>query len=281
MRLIEGLGFNIINELGEDAHLILADFTKSFFNEATRVGLHIYSLLNDIDEPSVGDFQEAWIGISGRTEIGLVGLNGFVVLNVGKFDEITYLPSGLTIPEGSHQGVAFKGEGIAPIIDLPYGPLLLSGQFIFASGDKEGEMDNRFNTIQGLVGTQGYCAYTHIFTANGPSDVNDFGLDIGNTRLGGGAGLITAQAKLNMPLHRLVGLELESGTFWSAKKRAGARYMGKEIGGMLTFPIVKPLRVQVGFAYARLGGFFESLIAEGEELERDIYELFSRIQLEF
>ncbi|MBI2487646.1 MAG: hypothetical protein HYW01_12010 [Deltaproteobacteria bacterium] len=73
LRLIEGLGFNIINELGEDAHLILADFTKSFFNEATIVGLHVYYLLNDIDEPSMGDFQEAWIGISGRTEIGNTG----------------------------------------------------------------------------------------------------------------------------------------------------------------------------------------------------------------
>jgi hypothetical protein len=281
LRLIEGLGFNIIDELGEDAHLILADFTRSFFNEATRVGLHIYYLLNEIDEPSVGDFQEAWIGISGSGEIGLARLNGFFVLNVGKFDGITSLPSGLTLPEGSHQGIAFKGEGIVPLIDLPYGPLLLSGQFIFASGDKEGKMDNRFTTIQGLVGTQGYWAYTHIFTANGPSDVNDFGLDIGNTRLGSGAGLITVQAKLNVPLHRLVGLELESGTFWSDKRRAGARYMGTELGGMFTFPIVEPLRIQIGFAYARLGGFFESLIAEGEELNRDIYELFLRIQLEF
>lgn len=281
LRLIEGLGFNIINELGEDAHLILGDFTMPLFKDATRLGLHIYYLRNDIDEPSVGDFQEAWIGISGRGEIGLARLNGFVVLNVGEFDGVTSLPSGLTIPEGSHKGVAFKGEGIVPIIDLPYGPLLLSGLFVFASGDKEGEMDNRFNTIQGLVGTQGYWAYTHIFTANGPSDVNDFGLDIGNTRLGSGAGLITAQAKLSIPLHRSVGLELEGGTFWSAKRRTGARYMGTELGGMFTFPIVKPLRVQIGFAYARLGGFFESLIAEEQRLDRDIYELFSRIQLEF
>jgi len=57
--------------------------------------------------------------------------------------------------------------------------------------------------------------------------------------------------------------------------------MGTEVGGMLTFPIMKPLRVQIGFAYARLGGFFESLIAEDQRLDRDIYELFSRIQLEF
>ncbi|HWP90995.1 MAG TPA: hypothetical protein VNN20_02190 [Thermodesulfobacteriota bacterium] len=281
LRLIDGLGFNIINELGEDAHLILADFTTPFFNEATRVGLHVYYILNDIDEPSVGDFQEAWIGVSGRTEIGLVGLNGFFVLNVGEFDQPTSLPSGLTIPEGSHQGVAFKGEGVVPLTDLPYGPLLLSGLFIFATGDEEGKMDNRFNTIEGLVGTEGYWAYTHIFTANGPSDVNDFGLDIGNTRLGSGAGLLTAQVKLNLPLHRLIRLELESGSFWSAKKRAGANYMGTEVGGMFTFPIVRPLNVNIGFAYARLGNFFESLIAEDQQLDRNIYELFSRIQLEF
>lgn len=281
LRLIEGLGFNSINELGDDAHLILGDFTASFLNPDTRAGLHVYYLRNDIDAPFIGDFQEAWIGVSGRTKIGSLSLRGFGVLNVGDFDTAVSLPSGLTIPKGSHQGVAFKGEGTIPIYGLLSGPILLSTQFIYASGDDEGDMDGRFNTVQGLVGTQGYWAYTHIFTANGPSDVNDFGLDIGNTRLGGGAGLITAQFKLDAPLHRLVSLELESGSFWSAKKRAGARYMGTEAGGMLTFVILKPLRVQVGFAYARLGGFFESLIPEEQHIDRNIYELFSRMQLEF
>ena len=281
LRLIEGLGFDSFNELGDAAHLILADFTKPVFNEATRVGLHIYSLINEIDQPFVGDFQEVWIGVSGRTELGLIGLKGFAVLNVGNFEVPAFLPGGLIIPEGSHQGVAFKGEGILPLFDLPSGPLFLSGLLIFASGDEEGKMKRRFNTIEGLVGTEGYWAYTHIFTANGPSDVNDFGLDIGNTRLGNGAGLYTAQVKLDIPLHRLVELELESGVFWSAKKRAGSRYMGTEVGGMFSFPIVRPLWLQVGIAYARLGDFFDSLILPGQQLEQDIYEIFSRIQLEF
>ena len=57
--------------------------------------------------------------------------------------------------------------------------------------------------------------------------------------------------------------------------------MGTEVGGMFTVPIVKPLTFQIGFAYAGLGGFFESLILEDQKLDKNIYELFSRIQLEF
>lgn len=281
LRLIEGLGFNSLNELGEDAHLIITDLTRSFLGSSAKVGVHLYYLRNDIDEPTVGEFQEAWMALSGNGKVGAVSINGFTALNVGKFYDSVSLPQGLTIPEGSHQGIAMKGEASAPIFDLPHGPFRLSGQLIYASGDSKGKTERRFNTIEGLVGTQGYWGYTHIFTANGPSDVNDFGLDIGNTRLGGGAGLITAQVKVNIPLHRLVGAELEGGSFWSAKSRAGNRYMGSELGGMLTVVIVKPLILQAGFAYARLGGFFESLILGDERLEKNIYELFSRLQLEF
>jgi hypothetical protein len=280
LRLISGLGFNIINELGDNADLILLDLTHSF-SDSTKVGLHFYYLFNDIGKPSVGDFQQAWIGITGDTRLGPVALNSFLVLNVGKFDQETNLPSGLIIPKGSNQGFAFKGEAVTPLIDLAYGPAVLSGQFIFASGDDEGKMDSRFNTIEGLVGTQGFWAYTHIFTANAPSDVNDFGLDIGNTRLGGGAGLFTTQLKLDVPLYEILSMQLDGGVFWSAKQRAQSTYMGTEVGGMFTIPIVKPLNLQVGFAYARLGGFFESLILEDQKLEKNIYELFSRMQLEF
>lgn len=280
LRLISGLGFNIINELGENADLVLFDITRAF-SETSAVGLHAYYLFNDIGEPSVGEFQQAWIGITGKTNLGLTALNSFFVLNFGKFDQDTNLPSGLVIPEGSNVGLAVKGEAVTPLIDLDYGPMVLSGQVIFASGDKEGRMHSRFNTIEGLVGTQGYWAYTHIFTANGPSDVNDFGLDIGNTRLGSGAGLLTAQVKIDIPLYEFIFLQLDSGVFWSAKERAGSKYMGTEVGGMFTIPIVDPLTFQIGLAYARLGGFFESLIAEDQQLEKNIYEVFSRIQLEF
>lgn len=280
LRLISGTGFNNINELGENADLVLFDLTRPF-SETSAVGMHVYYLFNDIGEPSVGEFQQAWIGATGKTNLGLAALNSFIVLNFGKFDQDTNLPSGLVIPEGSNLGFAVKGEAVTPLIDLDYGPMVLSGLFIFASGDKEGRTHSRFNTIEGLVGTEGYWAYTHIFTANGPSDVNDFGLDIGNTRLGSGAGLLTAQVKMDIPVYEIIFLQLDSGVFWSAKDRAGSKYMGTEVGGMFTIPIVHPLNFQIGLAYARLGGFFESLIAEDQRLEKNIYEVFSRIQLEF
>ena len=76
-------------------------------------------------------------------------------------------------------------------------------------------------------------------------------------------------------------MQLDGGVFWSAKKRAQSRYMGTEVGGMFTIPIVEPLDFQLGFAYARLGDFFDSLVLQDQKLDKNIYELFSRIQLEF
>src|SRR3989304_10130559 len=64
-----------------------------------------------------------------------------------------------------------------------------------------------FQTLEGIVGSSGYWAYTYIFTAHGPSDVNDFGLEIGNR----GRGLGTGQAKLDISVTDRLAAQIMAG----------------------------------------------------------------------
>lgn len=55
-----------------------------------------------------------------------------------------------------------------PEAEKPVGAVLLKGQFLHASGNRQGDIDHQFVTPMGLFGASGYWGYTHIFTANGP-----------------------------------------------------------------------------------------------------------------
>jgi hypothetical protein len=146
---------------------------------------------------------------------------------------------------------------------------------IYSSGDKEAESpDDQFRTIQGIFGTEGYWAYTHLFTANPPSDVNDFGVGLDN----GGRGLTTLQGKVEIPiLEKLTG-DVAVGWFRASEDNAaGEQNMGTEVSAMLTYALASKLRLDVGGAYAFLGDFYE---IDGEDPD-DLFEVFSRFQLQF
>jgi hypothetical protein len=131
-------------------------------------------------------------------------------------------------------------------------------------------VDQRFVTPMGLFGTSGYWAYTHIFTPNGPSDVNDLGVEIGNR----GAGLLTAQVQAGFPIGSRAGVDVAVGWFRAAESRNGSRDMGSEVSGTFRTQLAAPLRLDAGAAVAALGDFFAS--------DADtVYELFSRLQLQF
>jgi hypothetical protein len=121
-----------------------------------------------------------------------------------------------------------------------------------------------------LLGTGGYWQYTHIFAANGPSDVNDLEVNIGNAD----AGLLTLQSKLDYPFSDLVAGQLDVGWFRATEARNSSRTMGVEVGGMLNIKLTDYLNLEVGGAGAFLGDFF----AAGTD---DVFEIFSRFQLEF
>ena len=156
---------------------------------------------------------------------------------------------------------------------LVFGTLRVLG--IYSSGDSEGAAsEDQFRTIQGIFGTEGYWAYTHIFTANGPSDVNDLGVGIDN----GGRGLISLQAKLETSLVDKLDGELFLGWFQASEDNsAGNNDMGTEVGGMLTYAVAENLNLQFGAALAFLGDYYKS----GGQDPDNLYEVFGRFQLQF
>lgn len=260
VRLIEGIGSNIPEDLSRDGNLWVFDYVIPIA-AFMRVGAHVYFL--DVDRISalpadLTDFTQVWYGLSAQGKVGPVALRGFLLLNSGS----DVKEGGV---KGDNFGLAVKLEG-----GIPLGPGKLSILGIHATGDKEGRVDDRFVTVQEIVGTQGYWAYTHLFTANGPSDVNDLGLRIGNS----GAGLVTVQGKYDFPIVKRLDGQTAVGWFRAAHARNNSSNLGVEVSGMLTLNMAKYLNLQVGAAYAFLGDFF-GLDAD------DLFEVFSRFQLQF
>ncbi len=250
VRLIEGVGAGSGNPIGLNSHLFLGDFNRSF-TSSFEAGLHIYGL--SIPESFNIDPTkfELWYGFTATVNFQPITINGFLLLNNGN------------IAGETHNGMAIKLEGFTEINKTK-----LSIQGIYASGDEENEINNRFVTVHQLVGTGGYWGYMHVFTPNGPSDVNDLGLEIGNN----GAGLTTIQAKVDFPLgmSKLNG-QLFGGWFHANKERNNNKNMGTEIGGMLSYQFVKYLTLEMGGAYVITDEFFSNNPDK-------LFEIFSRFQ---
>lgn len=256
VRLLEGVGAADRSELGKDAHFIIGDYNFSP-GTSTTVGLHAYYFRNDV--ATIGKMHQAWLGVTGSTLIGETSISGFGVMNTGK------------LIDESHTGFAAKLEAKIPIRNSS-----LKVRVVYASGDDESEVKSQFVTLQSLVGTEGYWAYTHILTANGPSDVNDLALDIGNARgFADRAGLFTPQVKLVVPvIAEKLEFQAVGGYFLAAKKRNGTTSIGTEIGGQLKLKVARHLHWEAGAAYAALGDFYD-------RGSKNLYEVFSRLQLEF
>ncbi len=158
---------------------------------------------------------------------------------------------------------------------VPLGTPTLNVMGVYSSGDDEGEAsDSQFRTVQGMFGTEGFWANSHIFTANPPSDVNDLGVGLDN----GGRGLLSIQAKCEIPLIEKVKGEISAGWFnASAENSDGNTEMGTEIGGLVSFEVARHLYLDVGAAYAMLGDYYKS----GGKDPENLYELFTRFQLQF
>lgn len=256
VRLVEGVGTVDMDELGKDAHLVISDYNFSL-GTGNTAGIHAYYFRNDVE--ILGQMQQAWFGLTGSTLVGEASINGFGLVNTGELND------------ESHTGFAAKLEAKLPIENST-----LSVQVLYTSGDDEGEVNNQFVTMQSLVGTEGYWGYTHILTANGPSDVNDLGLDIGNARgFADRAGLFTPQVKLDVPIiTEKLDLQATGGYFLASKERNETTTIGAEIGGQLRLKVAEHLHWEAGAAYAVLDDFF------GKDSD-NLYEVFSRFQLEF
>jgi len=248
LRLVDTLSSGVDRE-GE---FYILDFLHSkfgahvyFFNKSSVFGLP--GLLGS-------KIKEGWYALTSSFNLGKADLNAFFMINNGKYDDI------------SHTGFAFKGEG-----KFSFNKTGLSLLCIYTTGSEGGTGSRSFLTPMGILGSGGYWAYTHIFTPQGPSDVNDFGLEIGNS----GAGLFTSQAQLKFPkILKNLDFKVTGGIFFSDKERNQSKSMGYEVGGEFSLFIDKYLVFDMGLSYARLGDFYGAV-------PKGIYEIFGRFQIEF
>lgn len=249
LRLVDTLSSGVDRE-GE---FFILDFLHSKF------GAHVYFLnkskISGLSGFLGSEVKEGWYALTSSFTLGKAEINAFFMVNNGKYKGI------------SHTGIALKGEG-----KFLFNKADLSLLCIYTSGNEEGIGKRSFLTPLGILGTGGYWAYTHVFTPNGPSDVNDFGLEIGNK----GAGLFTAQGRLKFPeVLKNLDFKLTGGIFFSDKERNQSKSMGIEIGGEFTLFIDRYLAFDFGTSYGRLGDFY------GKEIPKGIYEIFGRFQIEF
>jgi len=256
VRMIDGVG-GTMKQSEANAGFWVADLGYST-GEGTILDISAYYLNNPFDVMIARSM--GWYGITGKTKVRSLDLGGAFVLNSG-----TYLSEEISGSPGvfSTSGTAVKLEATIPV-----GRGEFSVQTITTSGDSAGGNGSRFITPQQVVGTAGYWGYTHIFTPQGPSDVNDLGLEVGN----GGFGLTTIQAKGSHPLiAEKLSLQLFGGWFRSNGARFGSHDMGVEYGLMFTLPVWHNLTLEAGAAMAHTGAFY------GVE-RADLYQVFSRLQ---
>ena len=134
--------------------------------------------------------------------------------------------------------------------------------------------------VQGLraeQSAQGYWSYLVITSADGPSDVNDLGVSLQNR----GLGLFTVQAKYEYPiLDRLCG-RLAVGWLRSATPNptSGATEMGTELANVFTMDFGGGLKADIGASVLFTGDFYKT--SPGAPRPENLYEAFSRVQLEF
>jgi hypothetical protein len=250
VRLIDGIGSQSPDEINSNGNLILIDETYPLNNNLT-LGTHVYGLIipEDLNVSTVKN--QLWLGMTLTGKSNSFQYDGMFIFNSGKI-------------EGQrHNGLATKVG-----LNLAIGNGKLSFIGMMSTGDDESEVDNRFVTLYQIIGTAGYWGLSDIYTPNGPSDVNDFGLEIGNR----GAGLATLQTKYGFPLVTdKLNANLHVGWFRALKPRNSSKDLGIEIGGMLTFTFVKYLHLEFGAAYASVG---DHIAVDADK----VFEVFSRFQ---
>ena len=269
LHTVEGVGSADVRLVDRDGALFVADYDTAF--EAIpdlELGVHAYGVTIGDSLPR-GATDAVWLGATARFGDDDHRLEAFGIVNFGSLGLGTLNPDG-TVAGGFDTSDDFVGFAAKVAGTTKLGDVGLRAQLIHTSGDGNGRVDRRFVTPQGLFGTLGYWGFTHIFTPNGPSDVNDLALEIGN----GGAGLWTVQGLCTVPLCGAAEFHLSGGWFEADRARNGSRSMGWEVDAMVHTELATALILDVGVAHADLGGFYGA----GAD---DLYEAFTRFQLQF
>ena len=269
VRLIEGIALisnkNINNDTDEN-FIVLDVNTKA---GGIDLGLHGYMASGNTCQgnnctqangPKASKLNQTWLGAHATASFGSVKVHGVVLYNSGEIGNT-------------------KNNGFLVRIEpsLALGKINLSLLGVYSTGTDKGE---GFKTVHEILGTNGYWAYTYIFTPHGPSDVNDFGLRPDNK----GYGLMTVQGKVDIPISKSLSAQAVAGLFNStAKMPAGggktSTNLGTEVGAQLTANVGKHMNLEFGGAFASLGDAGKQNYQGNTQ--SSVNEIFARLQLEF
>jgi hypothetical protein len=262
VRLVEGVANR--NTPIEDSNLDLIVLDANVDIGKHNIGGHIYALTGEVVDPGIGDYVDAnqsWGGAHANLNLGPVFLRVLGIANSGEFDDT------------DTDGTLFRAEASIPVQAFKFSAL-----GVYSSGEDDG---TGFQTIQGIFGLGGYWNYTHIFSPNGPSDVNDYGFEAGNR----GFGLTTIQGKADWKISDKAAAYVYAAYFQSAEDMdaaAGGADVGKDLGTeygiQFAINLGKSMNLEVGYAAATLDD--AGVVYQGND-EDSIYEFFSRLQLEF
>jgi hypothetical protein len=215
---------------------------------------------------------DLWVGVRGKLGFETMPISGFFLANTG---ERTNIDS----PNFTHTGWASQVQ-FGP---LQLGPGKLSVQGLFASGGSGGTTghSNEFRTLAQSFGdnfgAEGYWSYLQLSSPNAPGDVQDLGVSLQNR----GFGLGTAQAKYEYPIcDRLSGIAavgwLRTATVNPAN---GSWNIGTELTNQFTYDFGGGLKLDLGAAVLFTGGYYRDGFTG--PTPNNLYEIFSRLQLEF
>jgi hypothetical protein len=268
VRLVEGAFYRNTPGINDkDQHFFVLDLNSKF--GGVYAGIHYYGTYGKICDPNSPNYpnhctpsdfytlNQTWVGPTLTYKLDQVNLHAAVLANSGK------------IANTSNSGWLARLEGSTKL-----GPATLSLLGVYSTGKDNG---NGFKTVHGLLGTDGYWAYTYIFTPYGPSDVNNFGLEPSNK----GYGLTTVQAKVDFPITEGLSAQGVIGTFRSNKDMGvNGKSLGTEGGVTLAANVGKHMTLEFGGAVASLGNAGKA-IYNNPSTKKSINEIFSRLQLEF
>lgn len=271
IRLVEGVFYRDTVIEDEDLDFIVVDLNTSL-GATMKGGIHFYATTGEVCplgtlctvSTDMVDLDQIWIGPRITADINALKIDGAVIYNSGERGTV------------DNDGWLVRLSGSTML-----GNANVSLLGIYSTGEDVVSVDNGFQTVQGILGTAGYWGYTYIFSPHGPSDVNDFGLEVGNR----GFGLITLQLKADIPLSEKVALQGVAGWFAATEDMptlVPGKFdddLGTEFGAQLTINLGKYMNLEVGGGIADLGDAAQANYQGNNE--DSVYEIFSRLQLEF
>jgi len=278
MLLLNDKAFNqaSVNPGPNSAYLFAWDVDQPI-GEKHSVGFSAY-YLNDrggYSYSNVGPYSsswDTWFGARAKLGFDRVPISGYILANNGQRDNLG--PVNFT-----HSGWATQLQVGA----IEIGPGKLSMQGLYASGGNgnttghSGEFRTLAQSYRDNYGAQGYWSYLHLTSPNGPGDISDLGVGLQNR----GLGLATTQIKYEYPLaQKLIGITaggwLRSAT---VNPHSGSTNMGTELMQQFTYDFGGNMKLDIGTAVLFTGNFYRDGLAGPPP--SDLYEAFSRLQLEF